>query len=277
MPFLLVFIIWFIMNMTGLLYTVIDEDRTRYFPTTVELLDEYPDKEKVWVFIFAGQSNMAGRGLVEPEDTIPHERILTITPEGKLALAKEPLHFYEPNRTGLDCGLSFGRTLIQHVPDSVHLLLIPTAVGASSLSHWIEDRTHRGVSLLSNFKEKVALGKELGTIKAIIWHQGESDSSDERRPMYKARLEQLFTMFRDIVEKDDLPIIMGELGLHSFKEQERSRVNQKMHEFASRDLFTSVIHTTDLDDKGDRIHFNSEGIRIMGQRFADRFLDMMYE
>jgi len=37
-----------------------------------------PAKKKVWVFVMAGQSNMAGRGQVEPEDTVANERILAI-------------------------------------------------------------------------------------------------------------------------------------------------------------------------------------------------------
>ena len=31
--------------------------------------------------------------------------------------------------------------------------------------------------------------------------------------------------------------------------------------------------TFDLKDKGDKIHFNSEGQRIMGQRFAIEYLN----
>jgi len=60
------------------------------------------DKKKTWVFILAGQSNMAGRGVVEAEDTITHPRIKTIDKNGNIILAKEPLHFYEPTMAGLD-------------------------------------------------------------------------------------------------------------------------------------------------------------------------------
>ena len=51
------------------------------------------DKKKTWVFILAGQSNMAGRGAVEAEDTITHPRINTNDKNGNIILAKEPLHF----------------------------------------------------------------------------------------------------------------------------------------------------------------------------------------
>jgi hypothetical protein len=113
-----------------------------------------PDKQNVWVFILAGQSNMAGRGKVEPDDTIPNTRILSINKNGDLIIAKEPLHFYEPSMTGLDCGLSFGKTLLKHIPDSITILIIPTAVGGSSISQWINDSIFRNVTLFSNFSKQ---------------------------------------------------------------------------------------------------------------------------
>src|SRR4026209_1101370 len=94
-------------------------ERTTYFPKRIEAMREIPKKENVWVFIMAGQSNMAGRGIVEPEDTVSNKRILSIDKNGELILAKEPLHWYEPERTGLDCGLSFGKTIIKKIPDSI--------------------------------------------------------------------------------------------------------------------------------------------------------------
>ena len=126
-------------------------ERTTYFPKRIEIMSTGINKENVWVFIMAGQSNMAGRGIVEPGDTVPDKRIMSINKEGHIILAKEPLHFYEPERTGLDCGLSFAKTLIKKIPDSISILMIPTAVGGSSIKQWLEDSLYRNVKLFSNF------------------------------------------------------------------------------------------------------------------------------
>ena len=123
------------------------------------------DKKKTWVFILAGQSNMAGRGAVEAEDSVTHPRIMMINKQGQIVPAKEPLHFYEPKMAGLDCGLSFANAMIKDCPDDVSILLIPAAVGGSNIRQWLGDSVHRGVKLLSNFKEKMALAKQYGTIK----------------------------------------------------------------------------------------------------------------
>jgi hypothetical protein len=237
--------------------------------------DSMTAKKNVWVFILAGQSNMAGRGLVETEDTIPNERVFTINPVGEIIPAREPLHWYEPLLTGLDCGLSFGKTLAPHLPDSVTILILPTAVGGSSISQWIGDSTHRNVTLLSNFKEKVALGKANGTIKGILWHQGESDTgSEELIELYQERLKTLFLKFRTEIGNDSLPVLIGELGSFSANDPNWQAVNKQIRAYVATDPHAAIIQTSDFTHKGDFIHFNSEGQRTMGERFALKFLEM---
>src|SRR6266487_5636472 len=41
---------------------------SNHFPTTVEKSTSLPARENFYIFILAGQSNMAGRGLVQPQD-----------------------------------------------------------------------------------------------------------------------------------------------------------------------------------------------------------------
>jgi hypothetical protein len=248
--------------------------RTQSFPKKEVEAKKIPSKKNTWVFILAGQSNMAGRGLVEPQDTIPSERILSINKNGKVIIAKEPLHFYEPTLAGLDCGLSFGKAIINEAPDQISVLLIPTAVGGSSISQWLGDSTHRNVKLLSNFKEKVTLAKKYGEIKGILWHQGESDTNPKDAPRYNERLTQLFKIFRTAAGNENLPILIGELGGYS-DNKNWAVVNEQIHLYSATDRNTAVITTTDLKDKGDALHFNSEGQRILGQRFAEAYLKMI--
>jgi hypothetical protein len=248
-------------------------NRTINFPKSVEIADKIPDRYHVWVFILAGQSNMAGRAFVEPMDTLPDKRILTIDKEGRLIYAKEPLHFYEPNLTGLDCGLSFGKTLIKSIPDSISILLIPTAVGGSSVEQWIGDSTHRSVKLLTNFRDKVGIAKKYGHIKGILWHQGENDANPNNIPQYKSNLTLLFKTFRTITGNESLPILIGELGSFSSDHENWSLINEQIKEYANIDSNTAIISTSDFQDIGDKVHFNSAGQRIMGQRMADEFIN----
>lgn len=247
--------------------------RTQYFPKQAKVIPGVDDKQNVWVFIMAGQSNMAGRGMVEPKDTIPVIRLLSINKEGQLIIAKEPLHFYEPSLTGLDCGYSFGKTMIRNIPGNVSVLIIPTAIGGSSISQWLGDSLYRNVKLYSNFIEKIAIAKQYGIIKGILWHQGESDANDKNIPLYKERLSKLFIKFRSAVGNNNLPILLGELGSFSKDKENFSLINKAIHDYSVQDKNTTVITTSDLKDKGDSLHFNSKGQRKMGRRFAEAYLN----
>lgn len=242
------------------------------FPKTFEPVLNLPKKDNVWVFILAGQSNMAGRGFVEPMDTIPNQRVFSITSDGRLVYAKEPLHFYEPELTGLDCGLSFGKTFAKNIPDSISVLVIPTAIGGSSASQWVGDSLYRNVQLLSNFKEKVAIGNQYGVIKGILWHQGESDANEKDLPFYDEKIAALFATFRNITANDHLPILMGMLAPFPKNEAYRDSINQTILAYSITDNQTAVIDTHDLEHKGDTLHFNSAAQRLMGERFAETYL-----
>lgn len=248
----------------------IPDERTTNFPKQQIKVERMPERHNLWVFLLAGQSNMAGRGYVEPRDTLPDKRILTITKNKQWILAKEPLHFYEPKLTGLDCGMSFGRELVKHIPDSVSIALIPCAVGGSSMHQWLGDLLHRKVQLFSNFKNSVDFAEQNGIVKGILWHQGESDASPALILEYEQNLEKLIAAFRNSVGQNDLPFFIGELG--SFARHEKQcrwdSINNIMHKVAGKDENTFVIGTGDLQTKGDSVHFNSEGQRSMGWRFA---------
>lgn len=250
------------------------DKRTEFFPKVELEVVKVPNPDNLWVFILAGQSNMAGRGLVEPQDTVPDERILTINKNQNLIIAKEPLHFYETSiqMTGLDCGLSFGRSLIKQVPDSISVLLIPTAVGGSSISQWLGDSIHRDVRLLTNFKEKAEIGMKYGQIKGVLWHQGESDANAENVSHYTNRLSELINEFRRIIRNEKLPILIGELGSYSTNNNMWLKINEQINMYVGSDSNAMIINAHDLKEKGDKVHFDSEGQRIMGQRFANEFI-----
>lgn len=243
------------------------------FPKVQVKTETIPKKKDVWVFLMAGQSNMAGRGFVQPQDTVPSKRILTINKDNDIILAKEPLNFYEPKLGGLDCGMSFANSLLKQVPEDVSILLIPTAVGGSYINQWIGDSIHREVKLLSNFKENIFLAKNYGKIKGILWHQGESDSGKKRSVNYDKNLSELFKIFRRSVGNKKLPILIGELGSYSKNKESWMAINNIINAYALKDKHTFVISTSDLKDKGDDVHFNAESQRTMGKRFADSFIE----
>ncbi|MFC3559273.1 sialate O-acetylesterase [Pedobacter jamesrossensis] len=225
-------------------------------------------KSNVWIFIMAGQSNMAGRAKVEPLDTITNKRILVMQPNGKITIAKEPLHLYEPAMVGLDCGLSFGKQLLKSIPDSISILLVPTAVGGSSINQWLGDSLHRGVKLHSNFKKLLNLSIQHGTVKGILWHQGESDANQVKVKKYQQKLIELFLIFRKEVNNDQIPILTGEIGAFSEQVEYQKQINKSIRKNANKDPYTFLVRTNDLAHKGDQLHFDAKSQRQLGERFA---------
>ena len=264
---------WFIIFITfAIANSSYGKSVPQVLPKTEVTPKSIPEKHNIWVFIMAGQSNMAGRGRIAPKDTLPINRVLSINKSNQVILAKEPLHFYEPRMTGLDCGRSFGIQMLRHVPDSVSILLVPTAVGGSSINRWISDSNHRGVHLLSNFKEKVETAQKYGEIKAILWHQGESDANPKGIEARQKKMAQLFSEFRKITNNDSLPIIIGKLGSYSKHKAFWQQLNEQNHRYAQKDKNCTLVTTSNLKDKGDLLHFNAKGQRKLGQRYAKQYL-----
>ncbi len=235
-----------------------------------------PD-ENNWIFLMAGQSNMAGRGNIEMQDLVTNDRILSIDSSDNWIVAKEPLHFYEPNSAALDCGVSFARELLKHVDDSVIIAMVPCAVGGSSVFEWQNNEEHRGVRLLSNFQQKVQLSKAKGVIKGILWHQGERNANATDLPTYKEALIDLFGKFKSSVNDNNLPIIMGELG--SFAQPEEKvvyfeKVNEIVRTIAAENNNLYYVSSEGLNHKGDNLHFNSEAQRELGKRYAQKMLEV---
>ncbi|MCF6180637.1 sialate O-acetylesterase [Lutibacter sp.] len=232
-------------------------------------------KKEKWVFMMAGQSNMAGRGIVEAQDTVTNSNIFMLNKEMKLVLAKEPLHFYEPKLDGLDCGLSFAKELHKNLPNNIDIVLVPCAVGGSSISQWLGDSLFRNVKLYSNFKKRMEYAKSIGSIKGILWHQGESDAHQKTLPLYRKKLQQLFKNFRHDAGNDKLPILVGELGNYAKPEKRNKNwktLNSILHKIAEKDTNIYVISSVGLTSNPDKVHFNSKSQRKLGKRFAKQFI-----
>lgn len=92
-------------------------------------------KKQFHLYLLVGQSNMAGRGKVEIEDTIPHPRIKMLNKENQWVLAVEPLHFDKPQIVGVGPGFAFAKVMVD-CDTNIIIGLIPCAVGGSSIDFW---------------------------------------------------------------------------------------------------------------------------------------------
>lgn len=224
-------------------------------------------KDTLLIYIMAGQSNMAGRGLIEPQDTVTNPRILTVDSLRRLVVAREPLHFYHPGFSGLDCGLSFATSLLPHIPPNSKICLVPCAMSSSSVQDWLGDSS-RGVRLYSNMMERAQVAMQHGVLKGVLWHQGEANAEDSvRASRYQQDLTALVLQIRHDAGDDGLPFFAGTLAdfcVRPFKDSINSAIRAVSH--AVRNVY--VVPLADLSGKPDGVHFDAAGQREMGRRFA---------
>ncbi len=169
------------------------------------------DKRDFHLFLLAGQSNMAGRGIMEPGDELPVDRVLMLTKDLQWVPAAHPVHYDKPAIAGFGLGLDFAKQYLADHP-GVTVGLIPAACGGSSILHWRKGAYFPDTDSHPYDDALIRTNKALesGTLKGILWHQGEADVF-ERSGEYEELLTELFARFRENFGRD-LVILTGQLA-----------------------------------------------------------------
>lgn len=222
------------------------------------------------LFLLIGQSNMAGRGVIEAEDKAAHPRVFTLTKEETWAPAVEPIHFDRPDRLGTGLGRTFARTLAEMAP-AAKIGLIPAAMGGSSLDEWVV-----GGKLYTDAVRRAKVALKSGRLRGILWHQGEADSSKlDLIRSYQTRWLRVMTALR--AELGDVPIVVGELGQVLYTREKNDYamarlINEQLAGLAVNGTRVAFVSSQGLQHKGDVLHFDSAGLREFGRRYAHAFL-----
>lgn len=225
-----------------------------------------PQPENLDLYLLIGQSNMAGRGILEKEDTTIHSRVYAFNAHDEFVLAKEPLH-YDISSRGTGPGLEFGKKMGEYYPVS-NIGLIPAAVGGTKISYWLPGHSRR---LYDEAVRKAKVAMQKGKLKGILWQQGESDRNETDAPLYKERLKQLLTSLRKDLGQD-VPIVLGELG--DFLSPPPVGLNLTLHEVAAEMNNVAVSKASKLGHIGDNLHFNSKAQRENGQNMANAMIQL---
>jgi hypothetical protein len=228
------------------------------------------------LFLLVGQSNMAGRGRVTEADRRSHPRVLMLTKDDTWEPAVSPVHF-DKKVAGVGLGRTFGITIAEGDPQAT-IGLIPCAVGGSPISTWEPcayykaTKSHPWDDAIR--RAKVAL--KSGTLKGILWHQGESDSKWNLAPLYEKKIHDLIARFRAELNAPDVPFIAGQMG--EFKERpwsdHKKQVDRVQRELSSKVSNTAFVNSNGLEHKGDKVHFNAAGFRELGRRYAAAYREL---
>lgn len=236
-----------------------------------------PAKEQFHLFLLAGQSNMAGRGVIEEQDLVPHPRVLMLSKAGQWVPAVAPIHFDKPI-AGVGLAKSFALEVVKQNPE-ITIGLIPAACGGSSINSWVPGGYH-GQTKSYPYDDAIKRTQnalEVGTLKAILWHQGESDSNPKVAPEYKAKLLELMTRFEKVFHTPSLPFLIGQLPQPPQRpwNQHKKQVNQAQKEIGDELSQAAFISSNDLGCNPDQVHFNAAALREFGKRYADAYFKLI--
>lgn len=221
-----------------------------------------------------GQSNMAGRGSFS-DVTAPMQDVFLLTPQGEMEVSSNPMNKYSNVRKDLSLqklGPSYtcALTLQNHLQKPIGFIV--NAQGGSSITTWYQPGK-------SNYDATIIRAKEaqrFGRIRAVIWHQGESDGSIV--DSYLSRLSTLIENLRTELNEPDLLLVAGELaywrggGTAStpFNTMIRTISNSITNsDWVSAEGLTPLIDVTDP-------HFDGASQKILGTRYAEKIIQHVY-
>lgn len=238
------------------------------------------------VYILAGQSNMDGRGKVEglkgevagpqsgsliyyanPADpSRAGEKTVrsgwqTLAPGYSIAPGTkrdDPL----PNPT-FGPELSFVQALSRAQPGGNPVAIVKVTRGGTNLrSDWSPTGfMYRSlVSELDAALEALATDGHSGTVRGMLWHQGESDSN--RVGQYQSEFEALVLNIRTTVKDPALPVVIGELA--QVKSPTFRELQRKIADGDERIGFASSLGL----NTPDKTHFDADAQVVLGQRYA---------
>ena len=219
--------------------------------------------ENMDLYLLIGQSNMAGRGVLTDSNRISSDGIFKLDADGEWQAAEEPIHFDKPSVAGAGLAASFARTMADR-RKGVTVGLIPCAVGGTSIYRWVESG-----DLWSNAVARTRIALRSGTLKGILWHQGEGDCSATSAPAWGAKLEGMIVSFRR--EFGSVPFVAGELGRYLDNTGWRV-INAHLYALEGKVPNYRVVSSEGLTPNSDNVHFNTESLRVFGLRYAEAMM-----
>ena len=256
------------------------------------------------IYIAYGQANMAGNGDIVPSEdqaTDPKNFIMLASHPanasqrsgktnqsikmGEWAAAIPPMFHAFENLSPADY---FGRAMVDSLP-GVTVGMIPVAIGGVSIRAYLPDQYQAyfngdgssfkgwandyGGNPMARILELGKKAKEVGVIKGILFHQGESDGTDDNwrnnvYKTYKIIIDELG------LDEHEVPFVAGELlqegnNCCGSKNGGIAQLKSKFKKFG-------LASSKGLQGNGrDPYHFGRAGVIELGKRYCSEMLKLI--
>lgn len=261
------------------------------FLLTLNLCAQDPN---FYIFLCFGQSNMEGQGTIEKQDLDVDKRFKVLQAmvcgdrlreKGKWYTAIPPTCQCYSKLSPADY---FGRTMVENLPDSITIGIINVSVSACDIRLFDKDlyQEYHCTHEESWYTNRLAyydwnpykclidlakLAQKDGVIKGILLHQGETNTGQIAWISYVRKI--YYDMLNDLsLKPEDVPLLAGELV--SAEGNCCSSMNSIIR-MLPKAIPTAYVIPSEGGPAQDKSHFNSEGYRILGTRYAIEMLSLM--
>ncbi len=261
-------------------------------------LDTNSKKEKFYVFLCFGQSNMEGYPrTIQAQDMTVDSRFQMMAAVDFPDMNRVKGNWYDavPPLCRPGCGLCpadyFGRTLVANLPENIKVGVINVAVAGCKIECFDKENYQAYVSTAAGWLQNtvkqydgnpyqclVDLGKKAqsdgGVIKGILLHQGESNSGDRQWP---SKVKGIYdNLIKDLnLKPEEVPLLAGEVVNADQRGASAgfNRILATLPETLPNSYVISSAGCTTSDPM--RLHFNSAGYRELGKRYGEKMLELL--
>jgi len=246
------------------------------------------------IYLCFGQSNMEGQGAIQSQDRTVDARFKVFQALNCSNLGRTKAAWYKAVPPLCQCysGLSpadyFGHSMVENLPDSITIGIINVSVAGCDIrlfdkdiymdydstyvESWFTNKVKDyGWNPYQHLMELAHLAQQDGVIKGILLHQGETNTGNAQWPSYVKKIyNEMLTELS--LAADSVPLLAGEVL--SATGNCCSSMNTIINKLPATISTAHVISSKGC--KGmDNAHFNSEGYRIFGRRYAVKMLSLL--
>ena len=246
------------------------------------------------VFLCFGQSNMDSGGRMNDADRDVPERLLVMADFDNAERGWQKGNWYHavPPLAARGRGIcmvdSFGKAMVNSLPEDVRVGIIKVCVPGCKIELYQKDSFQSYIDGEREWMKNIVKGYEgnpyqylvdmakeaqnHGVIKGILLHQGESntgdkDLADKVKSVYDNLMEDLD------LDPEDVPLLAGEM-VHA-DQGGRCASHNEIIATLPETISTAHVISSAGCPTDDKLHFNSEGSREFGKRYAAAMLPLL--
>ena len=256
----------------------------------------YAQDPNFHVYLSFGQSNMEGAAKIEPQHKVGVDerfRVMEAVDCPDLGRKKGIWYTAIPPlcrcKTGLTLTDFFGRKMVENLPEEVKIGIINVAVGGCKIElfdkdhykTYLKDVPDWMTNMVNEYDgnpygrlvEMAKLAQRDGVIKGILLHQGESNTGDTLWPQ---KVKVVYdNLLKDLdLKPNSVPLLAGEV-VHEDQNGVCASMNNIIATLPKTISNAHVISSAGCPDGPDNLHFNAEGYRMLGERYADKMLSLL--